>query len=520
MNKNIIVFIIYTFIWVVLLGGTKVWTSGFHFVDDHEVYDIHEYITQHGLPQALMKWIKDDFNIRFRPFYYFQRVMEVYLFKDNFLWYYLLNTLVAILSSFFFYLFAVNIKFNRIFAIIFPLFVLLGTQAEIWSRLGPAETQGIFYLSIALWMCSCAVYSKNRLSYEFVAIFFMMLSSLCKESFVIFIPCFAMTYFWLIKGYGQIPIKDILLKHLPFFVTLLLICLMEVFVIIWYVGTNTVGYAGVDGVSGVYIKNIFVSLKELLFFGNNNNNLGFYFIILLGTIGYTQKYRVKKSLEKVESVSSEIWIIFLITVTGLFPQLILYMKSGMENRYLLPSTLALSLLMIYLANLLVRLDSNKTIHLLLTCFFCVTLINTSINCYRSYKNFTSDGISTNNFLSAIKNNTASSDSILFISDPIADYEWSWSNKIYFRSRLNYRKNTRFYFFLDKQLNEYDSWMQDQLRSVKSEFRNELFEKKDSLNYKAIALPVSMDAHLQAAGIPINKYVRQTFGNRWILYYSK
>jgi hypothetical protein len=49
MKNHSAVFTLYAMIWVILLGGSKVWVSGFHFVDDHEVYHINDYINKHGL---------------------------------------------------------------------------------------------------------------------------------------------------------------------------------------------------------------------------------------------------------------------------------------------------------------------------------------------------------------------------------------------------------------------------------------------------------------------------------------
>jgi hypothetical protein len=399
------------------------------------------------------------------------------------------------------------------------LFVLLGTQAEVWCRLGPSETPGIFFLSIALWLTGCAAFAKRPRAYEVSAILFLLLSSLCKESFVIFIPFIVGIYIWIIHQYRQLPIKNIFLKKLPFIAVLLLICSVELFIIFRYVGTSMIGYAGVDGLNKVYIKNIYVSLKEFLFSGNNND-MGIYFFILIGTLWYVKRNRKIDNKTAIRSVFEEIAAVIFISIAALIAQLILYMKSGMEERYLLPSTLALTFLIFYLAQLILKSDTNKTVHFLLTCFFCITLFNTSLNCFRRFKNFSKDGISTNKFLSAIKKSTVPSDSILFVGNPTVHYEWSWSNKIYFASSMNYRKNIFFYFLLDKEIHEFDNWNRGQVKSAKDLFGNGLYENNVSVNYTLIALPMNMDALLQSTDFPLGNYVKESFGNEWILYHKK
>ena len=139
-NKNLIAFILFGVFWTSLLVITGTLTSGYHFTDDHEIISINKNVQDNGIANATKSIIKNDLNIRFRPFYYFNRAVLIKLFSTNFLLWSIYNGVLAILTSYFLFLFIYRQGYKFVHAFLFPFLTLVGAQSAIWWRLGPAET--------------------------------------------------------------------------------------------------------------------------------------------------------------------------------------------------------------------------------------------------------------------------------------------------------------------------------------------------------------------------------------------
>src|SRR4051812_13480745 len=87
--------------WILLFFASQVPSSGFHYVDDHEIYTFYKDIKQTGYATTLKQTVKNDFHWRFRPLFYAVKVTQVFLFKDKAFCYYMYNLSLAILTSFF-----------------------------------------------------------------------------------------------------------------------------------------------------------------------------------------------------------------------------------------------------------------------------------------------------------------------------------------------------------------------------------------------------------------------------------
>ena len=140
----------------------------------------------------------------------------------------------------------------------------MGSQSEIWIRPLIPDSQGMFFLSIVL-VClglSCKYENHSRLNNIFLIIF-TILMSLSKESYIIFIPTLIALKIWLFSYFRQVSLwKSIKSTKTPL-ICLTSILVLEVFYIIFFLGTRGTGYAGVDK-NSLHISAILSTINILL----------------------------------------------------------------------------------------------------------------------------------------------------------------------------------------------------------------------------------------------------------------
>lgn len=127
------------------------------------------------------------------------------------------------------------------------------------------------------------------------------------------------------------------------------------------------------------------------------------------------------------------------------PQFILYYKSGLTERYLLPLNLGFSFFILFLVR---RINDNPNIHLYFKKSYVIIIALACVYCLRTQTlpnaiSFTQEGKSTNAFLSSITSQTSENDSLLVVLNGFENYEWGHS--IY--SYLTLKSDRKNIFFL-------------------------------------------------------------------------
>ena len=342
-HKYLLVFIFFLIFWFLILIFSGVLFSGFHFQDDHEIISMQEQLSSSdsNFFSVFKHWFKIDFAKRFRPFSYISRVLEVSIFGTNFLLQSIYNGIIAVFTSFFLFIFARLIKFSILESILFVLLTKVGIHSEIWWRLGMNENEGMFVLSIALIFMALSIYAtKKNILYKMLFIFFVILSSLSKESFILLIPALLFWKVWLTYNKNKMSLIQSIKKNLPCIIILFFVFAIELFIILYYIDT-VFDYAGVERRIEFYRyldtmmvlskygyqKIIFTSflLAVLLFFTNRDK---------------LSNLRLSAFIKNFIPPA----VLFLLIVT---PQVVLYAKSGINGRYLLPSVIGYSYLLIY-----------------------------------------------------------------------------------------------------------------------------------------------------------------------------
>jgi hypothetical protein len=471
-NKELMAFYLFALFWSLLLGGSGTLTSGFHFTDDHEIISINKLKQKKGVFYTTKRYIQDDLKIRFRPFYYFYKIVLSPFLGAHFLLWSLLNLILAIVSSWLLFLFAYRLGYHIIPSTLFPFLTLIGSQAAIWWRLGTNELMGFFLLSLSLFYLANG--TSRRKSYQIaLSITFLFLSSLSKESFILIIPAYVLMFIWFKHQKNRIGLIQTIYASFISITILLLLFIIEISTILFWVGTNKMGYAGVDNslnLPGV-LKFIYAHLRESQYL----------ILICFGTFLLLQPagsffWRRNSILRYGYNMS--------ILAAIIFPQFILYYKSGLFERYLLPLNLGFSFFILFLLN---QIFETKTITFFSKYSYVLLIAVVLFSVFKrdtwsNARAFAREGKTTNNFLSSIVNNTDSKDSILIILNAYQDYEWGYAAKVYLADAAN-RKNILYYPVHKHENNAFAKL----LDAGFTENNKDIIAPNISLNYKCIAI---------------------------------
>jgi len=474
-NKNLIAFISFGIFWTSLLVFTGTLTSGYHFVDDPQILAFNKSLHDNGLVNTITLIIKNDLNQRFRPLYFFHRIVLVKLLSTNYLLWSIYNGVLAILTSYFLFLFVYRQGYKFVHAFIFPFLTLVGAQSAIWWRLGPAETIGFFLLSAALFFLVNSIFRKKN--YQIIiSIVFLFFASLSKESFTLFIPAYIILLLWFKQQCEtDKTIFKIIRSNFILITILLVVLLIEVYIIIFVVGTNKIGYAGIDNSFSVvtFLKFIYVYLRHnsysyLIIFG---------LFILLQNV---KSWKITSDLKKLMPYIYNIAILLAI----IMPQFILYNKSGISERYLLPLNLGFSIFIIYL---LKSSYTNNEITLFSKRAFIIFIILVTYSFFKNdtlsnAKSFAKEGELTNKFLTTIVDNTKINDTILVVLNINENFERGLSINSYMTIHAD-RKNINFYTITTPPNNDFKRIQQNKF----SQDFNNVIVKEINSNFSCIAI---------------------------------
>lgn len=372
----------------------------------------------------MYKWVSNDLLTRFRIVYIVHRILEITILKDDF---YLWSLYTAVLGGATFailYLAGRRLGFS-IFASIFLVFAsLIGDQSTIWWRFGMAETLGMLFLSICLFLLKPI--RKYRFGSETIFYISLFLASLVKESFIIILP--AMLLLKLLMKYLESEDKNLnkLLKNnLDFLIPFIFLFLVSAYEIIFKIGLNSIGYAGIDSktpvlegivkvISGPILPYLIVCL--ILFV--------VYFIILM------LKGRDRTKLITFGFLTSFLLLSF---VPNIFP----LVKIGMIVHYLNPSTFCLSLFIVYILKLIFEefnIDSKLKLYFW-GAILIIFILNTFPAVNTTARVFAQEGQTNDKLFSEFKDKDTSNDTVLILANPVDSYEDSYSLNYYLSVRM-------------------------------------------------------------------------------------
>ncbi len=428
--SSFLAFLFFALIWGTFFFSTGTVTSGYHFQDDHEILRVDKEYEKSDFWPVAKKFTMQIVSIRLRWYYQFQRAVKIWVLGDNLVAWGLYNIGLLILTCWFLFRFCQAIGFSYFESFLFPFIALLGVQAAIWWRLAPAETPGVFFLSLALlWMAKSVFGEKRNLVNKSLSVVALVIATLTKESFILFIPGFVLLYIFLkSQKEGQSFFKAVF-GNIWFAVFMGLIMIVELLFVVVLIGSNTMGYAGVDNSFDV-VK----LLRDGQYLIRNHPvtwiSAAAFILLIIKTCVETGSF-----MDGIKTLWRKHWehaiALVVLFVAIVLPQFVLYQKSGLGERYWIPAIFGFSLVAIYLLKFL-RESGGTTLRWQLVSYVVVgfaVLWQTGISYARAI-GFTEKGHAIETMFETVISNSKPGTVNLFVMDPAVQYEEGGAIMIY------------------------------------------------------------------------------------------
>jgi hypothetical protein len=447
-GSNSFFLFIYAFLVFLFLFATETFFSGFHLIDDQTYIILNANYQSVSFLPAGYQAIRDDLFLRFRPLailYYVAIAKWVY---PSFTGIAFVLALQGIFSCYFFFRFARILKCGLLLSFLFPLFILAGNQGVIFWRNCMSETLCMLLISLAFYYLARSLgpgvrYQVSGIRYQKTnrnldtTLFstFLFLSTFVKESFIILVPAILFFKIWLEAIASDIKMLNSLKRNLRLIIFFSVLIVTEISIIYYYkaVSNNFIDYVSIDR-DTFKPYNLTVSLFRLLISKG-------YFVAIVPTIFIIILWRKRNILwaEEVKIFFLPLTILFLLII---LPQIILYAKSLIFERYLLPGTLGGGLLIIYLQQYISR--NGKQLKWLPAYFlpFCILILLLQITLMtRGARIYAKDGYAVKTALKTIIQNTKPTDTILVVAQPKGESEPAISVRTYLTAAIgDFRKN--------------------------------------------------------------------------------
>ncbi len=321
---------------------TGILVSGFHLIDDKDVYIWVRDSDSIGAWNSFLNRLKLDMQVRFRYTYVVLRFLQSYFWGDNFtLWHFMYGILTSA-NMYLAYYYARFRKCPMSVAFSFAVTIFVGCwQTQVIWRLGPQENICVFCLLLSI-ISMRKVYDGEGLFWRIMRIVSVILLAGSKESFLLLLP--ALPFLILIWDVLDRKVSnwETFIKwvksNLCFILFVYILFFACIFMLVTFIGGTSFGYAGVDNSFGIsdWIKGIL---------GIAFGDLKIYELVAAMALVFMVYEVVKMDREKRLVTTMALVLMFLLLSANMGIQFILHAKSGLLARYTLP----LSFIIVYFA---------------------------------------------------------------------------------------------------------------------------------------------------------------------------
>ncbi|MDX2002588.1 MAG: hypothetical protein SFW35_09145 [Chitinophagales bacterium] len=493
-------------------------SGGFQIIDGHDDLEIHHNIQEKGFAPALKSEMNSRLKVRFLPVYSFMRTIKVLLLQDNWKAYAMYNFLLSLSTCIAFFVFARLLKYSVPAALIFVFFIFFGSeswfnQATIFFRVACAELPGMLVLGLSLIAMVLSVRAKklwNR--WEVVFLLLTILNTMIKESFIIIIPALVSWKIWYYSEHKQLDLWTSFKKHVPFGLVLGSVLAIEIFILLFVIGTDKMGYVGVSAESSLLANIISVSKKMI---SDSAVSLTIYAIIVSSAlISSTLPESWWKSIKE---YVLRYWVHFTLAIMIVLPQIVLYNKgAGMYERYKLPFMLGVGFLLLVFSDVVFKSSQRYAVlKLLFIMPFILFGYRNSVNAYANAVAYAHQSHLAETVLSKIQ--LGRGEKIMILADPVLNFEWSISMQKYLAITGNLPEARIKAISLgqnDKLTLSKDPKYQQQLASIHQEMAglNYWQESFAAPQYVLIADTAMVNAYLMNQSWFMNNYNREEIGD--------
>ena len=407
-------------------------TSGWHFVDDHEFLE-YTYLMKYknvSLGELLRIVVEYDRTTRNNTLYYPSKVLLLMICGADYVKLSIAKAIEVAIAMILLYFCGKKITGSKLISWLFALTSLVGFQGATWWKLGPEQMQGTVCFGIAFLCLLNWLEKPAKKGYAIVAFIFSIAMGYYHESFFLVMPFLA--FYCVYYGYKQDPelfvytgsksVIDYLKKlwkglggKAVFAVLCLCTCGVLLLAIMIRLGTSS--YDPVSFSSGTpistYIQGTIFSIE---------NDLRWYWkfgIILVGIL-LTYFEQLRKKIPDM-----------LIAVIFMLPQVVLYSKEGIAERYLLPIIIGYSLFFVAYVLQYEFLTGKRKIFYIFVLLLMLAANGRALAVEGDYYRFRGQGVT--NALEQIEEMSDKGYTVMScfgISNPEAD----WTVEMYLRSK--------------------------------------------------------------------------------------
>jgi hypothetical protein len=478
-----IILLLFCVLWFGVFQLTGILTSGFHLTDDHEIVLFNDLLKNQSVFSLIEEQVKIDLATRFRPTYYAHRILVTSLIGTNQIAWAIYYCFLGVFTSFFLYLALRKVGFTLLESLLFPLFAFLGEQTAVWWRLGTAETLGMLFASLAMYFASSSYNQKNTWVAAVLFLCFAILASLSKESFILFLPALL---FWKIWVERQKNWQKAIKTNLLFVLFLGIVALIEIYFIQSQTNAQNTIFSVSNAEDDSFRNRILLyMLNKVLTF----NQLHILFIVFVGILAFAISDDFKNAKHRLTLVLKDFFPILIFVLLILIPQFVLYSRTDLYERYLIPTTISLGFFAVTLIQLIRKQDFIKKYLKVAFCLLGLAGLYLPLGkVYFKGKDFAVEGANTQSFLQFIKSVTTEKSGILLLSEPVQFNEWTHSFYRFMQSSLYQRKNIYLQLYTIPNPNVPIAVAEENKAILSQVFRNQLFDfEKDSANVKCIAV---------------------------------
>ena len=314
-------FVIITVIGVLFVTLSGSVFSGYHFMDCNDYYEWGQDLSEMSWWKCLIKHVDGELGQRFRPAWQLNVLSKTLLFGDNMLLQGFWQLFLNLIAAFLIYWWGRRIQWSHKESLLVTGISMIGTQSAVFYQTLAIETPALIVLLLS-WHCIISYFNtkerlKKILSY-LGFIVFSLLAALMKENFILVLPASYLLYCMQYnEKYRTGFLKSVFHtgKTGLFLAVIVTACLWAV---ITFAG-NDFGYAGIN-----QSINLFSYFKSGVYLYGITG-------CLLAFIGLFYLYRNKKITRKEYLFPGLLFLIITI------PQILIYGKSNIIDRYLIPA---------------------------------------------------------------------------------------------------------------------------------------------------------------------------------------
>lgn len=416
---------------ILLKAGTL--TSGYHFLDDHEVIRF-EYSIQNGADifEMMTNAIKNDMWWRFRPFYWVERIAGTAVFGSDMYGWNVYTAVKGAISFALLVMFAQNLKYKKYICYLFAAIIMIGPQFTPWYRSANQENTGLLLSALVLWMISQQrnIGKIPRWIWNLLICLITILCGLVKESFTLFMPACLALKFWLDYTETGFGVKKCIGSAWYVYGIVLGAFINHVWWIVCKVGVDNVSYAGFQ--EGVSLSRYFYGIRDsLLVYMKWYTLMGALFAVTwIMCYQLFEKERMKEYLGGI-----------LIGGYVVAVQLVAHAKSLMWERYMIPYMIGYAFIFVLVGYRFYEKDKMR--RRIYGALILLLLVLEFPAAYRKAQEYAADGKAIQTMLTYVVENTEENDIIvgafsdgelniatsswLEVNDRTGEYIYSWEN---------------------------------------------------------------------------------------------